>query len=298
MGLTVRELAARRSRSGLNSTSVAGRCQPCGRFVRYPVVFMDFSAAFREPIFVAVVSSIGTLVATIVATGLLAKRARFRYSVRPERIGMAADDPVFGAVRVQWRGTEVRNLYLVKLELENASAKDFENVVLTIYTGNDTLLLGERTWIVDAPDNVPWSPAFREQLMVPQGATPTAEQWQTYNHRREYLVPVLNRGQTLNLQYVCTRPHDDKAPMVFINAPVKGVRLVHQPRVNFILGVPTELAAVPGVAMAVLISAASAASLQQIWLVAVVSVLAGFTALPIGALVHKAWRRLWSTLFG
>ena len=59
-------------------------------------------------------------------------------------------------------------------------------------------------------------------------------------------MPVLNRGQTLNLQYVCTRPHDDLSPTVYINVPVKGVRLVRQPRVTFILGVPAELAAIPG----------------------------------------------------
>ena len=81
-------------------------------------------------------------------------------------LGVAADDPVFGAVRVQWRDNDVRNLYLVTLEIENASAKDFENVALTTYTGDDTLLLGERTSIVDAPDIVPWSPTFRVSTSV------------------------------------------------------------------------------------------------------------------------------------
>ena len=259
---------------------------------------MDFSPAFREQLFLVVVSFIGGGVISLFVSALLAKSASFRYSTRTERIGMAADDPVFGAVRVQWRDTDVRNLYLVTMEVENASTKDFENVALTIYTGNDTMLLGERTEIVGTPDLVPWSPTFQAKLAVPQGGTPTADQWQTYNFRREYLVPVLNRGQRLSLQYVCTRPQDDQLPNVFINAPVKGVRLVHEPRVNFILGVPVELAAIPGMAMAVLISAASAAYLQSIWLTATLSVLAGLTALPNGALVYKASRRLWRMLFG
>ena len=259
---------------------------------------MDPSSVLKEPLFLVVVSSVGGGAITYLVTALLAKSASFRYSFKTERIGITADDPVFGAVRVQWRDTEVRNLYLITYEVENASAKDFENVALTIYTSNNTMLLGERPGIVDTPDHVPWSPSFQERLAVPPGETLTADQLWIYNHRREYLVPVLNRGQKVRLQYVCTRPQDDLWPDVFLNVPVKGIRLVHQRSVNFFLGVPVERAVIPGMAVAVLIWAASAAYLQSTWLAATLSLLAGLTVLPIGALVYKARQKLWRKFFG
>ena len=77
---------------------------------------MDLSPAFREHLFLVVVSFIGGGVISLFVSAFLAKSASFRYSTRTERIGMAADDPVFGAVRVQWRDTDVRNLYLVTME--------------------------------------------------------------------------------------------------------------------------------------------------------------------------------------
>ena len=205
---------------------------------------------------------------------------------------------MFGAVRVRWRDTEVRNLYLITYEVENASLKDFENVALTAFTGNDTMLFGERAGILDTPDILAWSPSFQRQLAVQPGEAPTAEQWQTYQHRREYSIPVLNRGQKVSLQYVCTRPHDDELPHVHIHMPVKGVRLVRQQTMNFILGVPGERALTPGLTMAVLISATSAAYFHNTWLVATVSLLAGSTGLLIGALLFKGWQRLRRRVFG
>ena len=95
-------------------------------------------------------------------------------------------------------------------------------------------------------------------------------------------------------------PRDDNQllPNVFINAPVRGVKLVQQHHVNFVLQVPAALAVIPGVMTALLISVASVALLENIWLVAIVSLFAGLTALVAGAVVYRVCRRLWNLLFG
>ena len=143
---------------------------------------------------------------------------------------------MFGTVRVQWRNNDVRNLYIAVVEIENASSKDFEDVGLTIYTGNDTLLLSEQTRMIDSPNTVLWSPDFRARLVGPAGGVLgvlTQAQWEIYNHRREYLVPVFNRGQVLEFHYACTRPGDDLLPHVFVEAPVKGVKLLYRQKTRF-----------------------------------------------------------------
>ena len=259
---------------------------------------MDLSSVLREPLFLIVVSTVFGGVITILVTALRAKSATFRYSYKPERIGIAADDPVFGAVRVQWRDNDVRNLYLITYVVENASARDFENVALKAYTGSDTLILVERNGILDTPDIVPWSPPFREQMAVQPGEEPTADQWKTFTHRREYIVPVFNRGQRLSLQYVCTRLLGDEVPRVDLNVSCKGVRLVRQQSVNFVLGVPGDRAAAPGLTVAVLISATAAAFFQSTWLAAMISLLAGSTMLLMGALLYKAGQKLWRAFVG
>ena len=75
-------------------------------------------------------------------------------------------------------------MYIAVVEIENASSKDFEDVDLKIYTSNDTLLLNERTRIIDSPNIVLWSPDFSARLQSPVGGVLTQEQWKIYNHQR------------------------------------------------------------------------------------------------------------------
>ena len=124
-----------------------------------------FSQALNDKLVVALVAAAAGMLGTLLVGALRARSARFRYSTRVDRIGTSADDPVFGAVRVQWRDNDVRNLlYIAVVEIENVSSKDFEAVPLKIYAGNDTLLLNERTRIIGSPNIVPWSPDFNARL--------------------------------------------------------------------------------------------------------------------------------------
>ena len=176
--------------------------------------------------------------------------------------------------------------------------KSFEDVIELSVTRKRTPSSSESTQIVGTPDIVRWSPEFQQQLNVSSGETPTQQQWYLYNARREYVVPVFNRRQLLRFQYLCTRDDNQLLPNVFINAPVRGVKLVQQHHVNFVLQVPAALAVIPGVMTALLISVASVALLENIWLAAIVSLFAGLTALVAGAVVYRVCRRLWNLLFG
>ena len=67
----------------------------------------------------------GILLTTVVQK-ILSKTARFRYSTNVQRIAVSADDAIFGSVRVTWgNNTAVRNLYLIELEIENCTSRDF-----------------------------------------------------------------------------------------------------------------------------------------------------------------------------
>ena len=235
---------------------------------------------------------------TLLVGALRTRSARFRYSTRVDRIGTSVDDPVFGAVRVQWRDNDVRNLYMAVVEIENASSKDFEDVGLTIYTGNDTLLLlSEQTRMIDSPNTVLWSPDFRARL-GPAGGVLTHEQWEIYYHRREYLVPVFNRGQVLEFHYMCTRPDDDLLPHVFVEAPVKGVKLLYRQKTRLVLGVPFELALIYGTVSALVVSVLAAWFFGGSWIATAVVFMVGYTVLLQGALISKATRRLRNAIFG
>ena len=253
-----------------------------------------FSQALSDKLIGALVGAAATLLIGVLRT----RSARFRYSTKVDRVGVSSDDPVFGTVRVQWRNNDVRNLYFAVVKIENASIKDFEDVGLTIYTGIDTLLLSEQTRMIDSPDIVLWSPDFRAKMEAPAGGILTPEQWKIYNHRREYLVPVFNRGQVLEFHYTCTRPGDDLLPPVFVKAPVKGVKLLYRQKSWLVLGVPFELALICGTVSALVVSVLAAWFFGGSWIATAVVFMVGYTVLLQGALISKAARRLRNAIFG
>ena len=257
-----------------------------------------FSDAFSERLTVVLVAAVAGGLVTQLVAALRARPARFSYSTRVERVGTSVDDPTFGAVRVQWGNNDVRNLYMAFIAIDNDSGKDFEDVDLTIYTGNDTLLLSERTAMIGSPNVVQWSRDFKARLEVPADGVVTPAQWDTYNHRREYLVPVLNRGQVLEFHYACTRPNDELLPQVVVNVSGKGMKLLYRQTARVVLGVPFAPALVRGTVSALLVAVLGVWLSGSIWIATAVGFLAGYTALVQGALVSKATRRLWTVFFG
>jgi hypothetical protein len=239
----------------------------------------------------ALAATAGALVSLILSK-FLAKTVVFRYSVRTERMAMSADDAVFGSVRVSWHDTVVRNLYLVSIEIENPSTRDFENVPINVYTDGSTMLMTERTAVVGQPYIVKWSDEFSRALVVAPGGSPDQGQWDRYNRSREYTVPIFNRGQLLELNYLCTRPNDDLEPSVFLSTQLKGATLALRVRSHFVLGVPIQASLPRGLIVGLAAVVASAFLLQQAWVAGLIGFVIGLFAQLVGAMGYRAERWL------
>ena len=255
---------------------------------------MDFSTLLSKVVIALVASIIGAMVVK-----LMAKRAVFRCSTRTERFARSMDSPAPSIVRVEWRGNPVTDLYMATLEVENTSSKDFENLGVTVYAQDGTRLLEEWSVVVGTPDRVKWSQDFEKQVMMEPADSPAQKEqklqlWQT---RREYLVPVLNRRQLLRLHFLCTPAQGGPIPVVLPNVSAPGVRMIYKTYQNFILRVPTELTFFPGIITSLLLVFAVITYLDNVVLVAAVSVLVGWLTLSIGAIVCRVYWWLRDRLF-
>lgn len=233
-------------------------------------------------------AAIGILLGAVVQK-ILSKTVRFRYSTNVERVAISADDDIFGAVRVTWGGNAVRNLYIVQLEIENGSSRDFANVEFKVYVAGDTFLLTERSSVEGTPYIVPWSDAYKAGITVPPGAAVTDAQQKMYYHSRDYTLKVFNRGQLLRLSYLCSRPQDDKQPDVFVSTMLKGARMVRHNRKLF-YGVPYNRALLRGLIICAVTVLACGRYLHSIWPAAILCMIVGLTVLPIGVLVYRLER--------
>jgi len=240
---------------------------------------------------------VGILLTTIVQK-MLSKTARLRYSTNVQRIAVSADDVIFGSARVTLGGIAVRNLYLIELEIENCSSRDFENVDFKVYVEDQTALLNERTSVEGTPYIVPWSDAFKASITVAPGAVVTEAQQKTYRTSRDYRLSVFNRGQLLKLNYLCTRPNDDVQPGLFVGTLLKGARLVRQDQPRILFAVPVHLALYRGLTIVILTTLACSLYLHSVWIAAFLSLVAGLAVIFIGAMEYRAERWLWKLITG
>lgn len=144
---------------------------------------------------------LGGIATAFLTQRVLNKRGIFTYSVTHTRVGVTAEDAIFGNVAVSWNGNPVQNLYLSTIEMKNESMNDYENVVVCAFT-NDSRLMTEQTQLLDTPNILEWSEKYKNQLHVEPGGEPSEKQWATYNGQREYIIPIFNRGQSIKITYL------------------------------------------------------------------------------------------------
>ncbi len=260
---------------------------------------MTISDELRNNLTPAVFGTLFGAFVTFIVSTLANKTARLRYSTVVERIALAADDPIFGSVQITWNnGLPRRNLYLATMEVENASSRDFEAVEFTVYCDFNTDLLTESTVVPGEPYSISWSPSFQATLAVPPGGAASQAQMNTYLHRREYIVPVLNRGQLLHFKYLCTRPNDDVTPDIFLSTRLKGARLVPQFRRTLVHGIPQRIALIHGLAIAFLTAVACSYFLHSAPKASIICMAVGLFAQFLGAFEYRFWKALWKLLAG
>lgn len=235
-----------------------------------------------------IASAVGGAVLMLLAQQFTNRRALFTYFVHHSRVGVSADDAVFGSVRVTWNNNVVANLYSSTVELINQSLKDFENVVVKIYT-RDTILLTEKTEIIGTTQIVRWTDNYINSVTVPAGQQPTDLQRDIHSSSREFLIPTMNRSQVVRFHFLNAAKTQNQ-PTLWLDVLHKGLRHKFRVPQNQILGVPQPRAALVGVLIGILLLMILVTTTESVWVAAGTSLLYGFVAQLPGALVIRAWR--------
>lgn len=248
----------------------------------------------QNPVVAAATSGGLGILFTLVVQKILRKRGVFSFRVVHNRVAMSADDQVFGSVRVTWNENPVANLFASAVDITNESLRDYEDVVVRIFS-NDTILLTERTEIVGTTRPVGLAEEYAKVVAVPAGTEATQEQINLYASRRDYLVPVFNRGQVVRLSYLHS-PRGEAPPTIWVDILHKGVKVRFRAPQNEFLGVPQPRAALVGAIVGLVVVVAAVVSLHSTGLIAGLAFVLGLVAQLPGALVIRIWRKIRSSV--
>lgn len=250
----------------------------------------------QNKFFPAIAGGIGGIITAWLTQRIINKRGTFTYLVNHVRVGVSAEDKVFGTVAVSWNGSPISNLFLSTIELKNESMNDYENVVICSYTSN-TRLLSEQTQILDTPNILDWSEKYKTQLHVEPGQKPTENQRAIYNGQREYIIPIMNRGQTVRITYL-NSAKGNGTPTIWLSVSQKGVKLKFSSPQNQILGVPQPRAAFAGVFIGMAVIIALVSLVSNNWVIAITSLTYGLIAQLPGAYTIKLLRKIREAIGG
>ncbi|TAK51235.1 MAG: hypothetical protein EPO25_17265 [Gammaproteobacteria bacterium] len=253
---------------------------------------MDWSTLIDSKAAISVLSAAG---GALLANLLMLLRGRIRvleYTALHNQIGSSGNDPVFGQVTVAWQGHSVSNLFSSVVSLSNDTTKDLSCLRVKIYTGNETLLLNESTEIVGTTQIVKWKESFSNLLHVPENSAPTQAQFETYHHNREYMIPVLNRGQTAVFRYLTTVTSAPGSPSVWTEVQQLGLKALYVPQVPVVHGAPQRYAVWLGLFAALASVVAATLLLSSLWLAALICCVVGLFAQGIGAILFRFARAM------
>jgi len=227
---------------------------------------------------------------------VLNKRGTFSYFVNHSRVGLTVEDAVFGKVTALWNANEIQNLYISSIELANESMNDYENVVVRTYT-NDTRLLSEQTQILDTPNVLEWTEHFKQQLHVEPGAQPTDSQWAIFSGQREYIIPVMNRGQTVKFTYL-NSANQFEAPTIWLSVAQKGVKVKFRVPQPLVFGVPRPKAALAGVLVCLCVVLGLLQTQISPYAIAMIALSLGLVAQLPGAYTVRLLRKIYNAIGG
>jgi hypothetical protein len=212
---------------------------------------MDIMRIIESKIFIAIISAIIGSFLTYYTQLFWNKRGIFSYYVFHNRIAQSAEDVIYGTVNVTWNGNPISNLYLSSVEVVNESLKDFESVIVRIYA-NNTILLTQKAYILGTTRLIDFTDDYKNKIAVKESSRPTKEQIQLFGNQRDFIVPIMNRGQIIRFEFL-NSALNNQPPLISVDILHKGVKCKFKKPQNVIFGIPQNEATITGAIVGLLI---------------------------------------------
>ncbi len=261
---------------------------------------MDFSQA-RE--YLRSTAFLGDLVKVIGAAGLtylltrLGKRMTVvSWAVSTFHLAASGKHDRFGEISVKYGAVDVDNIFMAQITVTNESGTvDLKDMPLAFLVQSNAWIVGQGQHY--RHDTIPFSEtwrAARERQRTGQpyaGETKDAlDEW--VNKRREFLLPVLNRGESLRFDFALVSWDGAVPPTLEVAIAQAGVKVRRQPTGPHLMGVPTKYAVITGALVGVALTLLVALVARHPMAIGFASFAVGATASILGALTIRAWRYL------
>lgn len=171
------------------------------------------------------------------------------YSVWHQPLGTSVNDNLFGDVQILYNKTPVNSLYFSTVTIENHSSKDIQDLELNIYCDSTSSIMVSHGYLDYSPNALKFTDEYAALLEKAKTDQPTAI---TALGRRDYKVPILNRGEVIKIQLLMTNPN--KQPEVYVNSEHPGLKMKFSKKLRDFWGESAKYCASIGSIVALLLT--------------------------------------------
>lgn len=147
------------------------------------------------------------------------KISRLQYSISKSFLGASGHDNYFGKVQVLYNNNPVQNLFLCTITLVNTSNRDFNNLEITVWSEVNSLIL-----VSHANKTGSINPLSLTQSYIQECQNITEQNVKLVWSRRPYIIPVLNRDDSVTFSCLVTNPNKVEAN-IYLNCDHPGLKI-------------------------------------------------------------------------
>ncbi len=215
-----------------------------------------------------------------------------RFEKQVQSLAISSNDAFYGNVEVLYNGRQASNLYMARVVLSNESHRDLIDVEVQIGFRDGTTFLSGGGSIDGSLSSLQFAPAFRQQL---QEYLDLPDDEQTHLlvepliKNRFFVIPVLNRSTSVSFAFLVEEP-EGAFPQPIVSIQHEGVKLSERAALPLIFGIRSDIAALVGLAAALMLFWGLAGYFdQKLWLM-MTGVVLGGTAAHFGAALVRLFK--------
>lgn len=213
-----------------------------------------------------------------------------KYTVLHHALGASAQDAKFGSVKLLYNDTPVVNLFMSTIMISNENSSDLSNIDLNIVCDQESLILISHGRNMASSNELQLTANYASLL-----SNAKQENLGYLFTRRDYKIPVLNRGDKIEFALVTTNPKG-KQPYLTVNCDHAGVKMRQVPKFQELFGEPLPHSALIGAIIAVTLCLPAVCFIESKAVLVGACVGFGLFASLLGVLAIKVWKFLWKLL--
>ena len=216
-----------------------------------------------------------------------------RWQALHQPLAVSAQDNLFGTIEVLYNRIPVQNLVITSIEVENESNRDLTNLELNVFFQDGTVIYMAHGGVQGSANALLFTDAFSSELArlstLAEGDPARPRLLQYLKSRRDFRVPVLNRGAKLTIALLVEAPLG-RQPIVRLASDFPAVKLILQGPRQLWYGVDRTLAGWVGLIIGVGVVVSVDRVLSASLLVTLLAFLVGCFVATIGAYAVRTFR--------